>query len=194
MPSSFSNISSSSGPGVAPGSSGNSADTTRGNLRGRGVCNPCDSRPNGSRCGPSHTADGIPRKIKALLRFPPSHVARTVTYHLVKDYDLRINILHAQISSNSVGKLVMDIEGSEENLARALGFLKGEGVECELLNGSVAWNEAACVHCGACTAVCPAGCLTMDTESWTLVFDRATCLVCQACVKACPVGAMDISI
>lgn len=134
------------------------------------------------------------RKVKALLRFPPSHVARPVTYHLVKDYDLRINILHAQISSSSVGRLVMDIEGSETNLTQALSFLKGEGVEFELLNGSVSWNDATCVHCGACTAVCPAGCLTMDRKTWTLVFDKAQCLVCQACVIACPVGAMNIAI
>ncbi len=134
------------------------------------------------------------RKIKALLRFPPSHVTRPVTYHLVKDYDLRINILHAQISPNSVGRLVVDIEGAPGNLAEALAFLAEEGVELELLSGNVIWDEAACVHCGACTAVCPGKCLTMDKDSWALVFDKEKCFVCHACVKACPVGAMHISI
>ena len=161
-----------------------SGDGTRGDYDS--VSDPCVSMPGGT--------GGDAKKVKALLRFPPSHVARPVTYHLVKDYNLKINILHAQISSSSVGRLVMDIEGSEENLALALDFLKGEGVECELLNGSVAWNDAVCVHCGACTAVCPAKALTMDTESWALIFDKAKCLVCHACVNACPVGAMDISI
>ncbi len=134
------------------------------------------------------------KKIKALLRFPPSHVATPVTYHLVKDYDLQINILHAQISPSSVGTLVMDIEGSDSNLSLAASFLEGQGVEFKLLNGSVVLDETKCVNCGACTAICPAECLTMDKETWTLVFDKTKCLVCHACVKACPVGAMTISI
>lgn len=132
--------------------------------------------------------------MKALLRFPPSHVATPVTYYLVKDYDLQINILHAQISPSSVGTLVVDIYGTEDNLSSAASFLEGQGVEFELLNGSVTLDDAKCVNCGACTAICPAKCLTMDKETWTLVFDKTKCLVCNACVKACPVGAMAISI
>lgn len=62
------------------------------------------------------------------------------------------------------------------------------------LNGSISWNDAVCVHCGACTSVCPAECLTMDKESWTLVFDKGKCLACQVCVKACPVGAMKVTV
>ena len=47
------------------------------------------------------------------MYFPAGNVTKPVTYHLVKDYDLIINILHADISLNKVGKLTVDITGTE---------------------------------------------------------------------------------
>jgi ABC-type methionine transport system ATPase subunit len=54
------------------------------------------------------------KKIKVTLYFPANEITKPVTYHLVKDYDLKVNILNADISLNKVGKLTMDIEGEEK--------------------------------------------------------------------------------
>jgi ferredoxin len=134
------------------------------------------------------------KKVKALLTFPPGDIGKPITYHLVKDYDLWVNILHAEIAATKTGKLVLDIEGEEDNIDRAVIFLGEQGVKFRLLNGSVALSEEKCIHCGACTSVCPSGSLYMEKPAWTLVFLKDKCYACQLCVKACPVRAITVTI
>lgn len=47
-------------------------------------------------------------------------------------------------------------------------------------------DEAGCVHCGRCVAVCPMGAITEVNECHT---DTGRCIDCCACVKACATGA-----
>ena len=49
----------------------------------------------------------------------------------------------------------------------------------------------ACVDCGACTAVCPTGALTISSPDWTLAYRPEACNRCGLCVEACPVRAID---
>ena len=130
------------------------------------------------------------KRIKVFLRFPPGRVGRPITYHLVKDYDLRINILRAEVTMNK-GDLVLDIEGSEEGIEGASRFCLEEGVEFHVIDNAVEWNRDRCVHCGACTAVCPSGALSLDRQDWHLMFNAADCYACNVCLKACPVRALS---
>ncbi|MEA4882837.1 MAG: 4Fe-4S binding protein [Clostridia bacterium] len=134
------------------------------------------------------------KKIKVLFTFPPGMVGKPITYCLVKDYDLWVNILHAEIAPDKAGKLVLDIEGREEDVERALDFLACEELQVQILNGSISWDEDRCLHCGACTSVCPAHALTLDPVDWSLKFDREKCYVCKLCTLACPVKAMSMPI
>ncbi len=132
-------------------------------------------------------------KIKVTMYFRANELTMPLTYHLVKDYDLKLNILHADISLNKVGKLVVDITGTDENIKEGLDFVKQKGVEYKIFNKSIIWKEGECVHCGACTAVCPSGALAMDKDTWELTFYRDKCLVCGLCVKACPLKVMTLA-
>lgn len=134
------------------------------------------------------------KKIKVSLRYPASEITKPITYHLVKDFDLCINILHADIGLNKLGKLILDIEGEEENIEKGLKFVEEQGIKCKLFSKSIIWQEDNCVHCGACTAVCPSGALQMDKSDWSLTFDKEKCLVCEFCVRACPLNVMCVSI
>jgi len=49
--------------------------------------------------------------------------------------------------------------------------------------------EDLCNLCGECTAVCPTGAITVDTNVMT---DRKQCIMCCACVKSCPIKARVI--
>lgn len=131
-------------------------------------------------------------KIKVMMRFPPNMVTKPITYHLVKDFDLQINILHADIHLNKTGKLIADISGEQDNIRRGLEFIREQGVEYSIFNKGVIWKEDRCVHCGACTAVCPSGALWMDGETWSLMFDKEKCLVCSLCVSTCPLGVITV--
>jgi len=134
------------------------------------------------------------KKIKVSLYYPATEVTKPITYHLIKDYDLEINILNADINLNKVGKLVIDIVGTEWNIEAGLKYIEDQGIQYKLFTRSLIWQEDACVHCGACTAVCPSGALTMDIQNWNLTFDKEKCLVCGLCVKACPLKVMCLSI
>ena len=134
------------------------------------------------------------KKIKLTLYYPAKEIAKPITYHLIKDYDLEISILHADISLNKVGKLVLDVRGEEERIEEALKYLEGEGITYKIFANSIIWQEDKCIHCGACTAVCPSGALEMDKNDWSLTFDREKCLVCELCVKACPINVINVSI
>jgi ferredoxin len=132
------------------------------------------------------------KKIKVTMYFPSDIITKPITYHLIMDYNLSINILNADIGLNKIGALIVDISGEEDDIEKGLAFVKEQGVEYRLFNKSIIWQEDKCVHCGACTAVCPSGALWMDKEIWTLMFDREKCLVCELCVKACPLKVMNV--
>jgi ferredoxin len=131
---------------------------------------------------------------KVLVYFPAEKITTPITYNLVKDFDLMINILHADIQPNKTGKLVVDITGRKADLEKGLAFIRDQGLEYKLFTKKIIWSEERCVHCGACTAVCPSGALAMDRETWSLTFDPEKCLICEFCVKACPLDVMSVSI
>lgn len=134
------------------------------------------------------------KKIKVTLYFATDKISKPITYHLIRDYNLQLNILHADISLNKVGKLVADIEGDEKDIEKGLKYVEAEGIKYKLFTKSIIWHEGKCVHCGACTAVCPSGALHMDSDDYSLTFDKDKCMVCELCVKACPLKVMDVSI
>ncbi len=133
------------------------------------------------------------KTIKVCVYFPPNTITKPLMYHLVKDYDLQVNILNADISLNKNGKLVADVTGTEWNIEAGLKFIEEIGLEYKLFTKTIIWQEDECVHCGACTAICPSEAISMDKLSWQLCFVKEKCLVCGLCVKACPLNVMCLS-
>lgn len=134
------------------------------------------------------------KTIKISMYFPTNKITEPIMYRLVKDYNLMVNILNADIGLNKVGKLVADISGNDWEIESGLKFIQDQGIEYKLFTKSIIWNDEECVHCGACTAVCPSGALSMDKIDWSLKYDRKKCLVCELCVKACPIKVIDVVI
>lgn len=134
------------------------------------------------------------KTIKISMYFPTNKITEPIMYRLVKDYNLMVNILNADIGLNKVGKLVADISGNDWDIESGLKFIQDQGIEYKLFTKSIIWNDEECVHCGACTAVCPSGALSMDKNDWSLKYDREKCLVCELCVKACPIKVIDVVI
>ncbi len=110
-----------------------------------------------------------------------------IVWRLVKDFDLRVNILRAEISPGQEGNLLVEIGVDDEaSLERALAWLGSIGVGYSGVAKRIAWDEDRCVDCGACTGVCFSGALAMDRSDWSLVVDRDLCTACGLCVTACP--------
>lgn len=124
--------------------------------------------------------------------FPPETYTKPITYLLVKDYDLKINILRAEITPGEEGHLLMELEGKEENLRKALQYLESEHIQLIAANKHVSIEKNACVHCGACTAVCFSGAIIMNRNTWQMEFSPDKCILCGLCIDACPVRAVHI--
>jgi ferredoxin len=105
-----------------------------------------------------------------------------------------LNILKARIFPRREGILVLDLSGNRENFDDGIRYLKSLGLGVEPLSKSVSQNTEKCIHCGACTGVCPTGALSLDRESWRVVFDPELCNGCAVCVSACPVRAMEVDL
>ena len=134
-------------------------------------------------------------KKKIVMTFPPQLSEIPLTYHLVKDYDLAINILKAKITPGEEGKLILEISSQEspEKIEAGIEFLRSYQIQIESASKEIVLDDAECIHCGACTAVCSSGALHMAAPDWKLTFDKEQCIVCEMCVKACPMRIIAVS-
>ena len=96
----------------------------------------------------------MPKK-KLVLSFPPHLIGQAITYRLITDYGLVVNILRARITPQEWGSMVLELGDGNERLAEAVAFLMELGVGVEPLSKEVRWHEERCIHCTACTGPCP---------------------------------------
>jgi len=132
------------------------------------------------------------KKKRLVLTFPPNLVDQPVTYRLVKDYNVMVNILRARITPREQGRLVVEVTAARKDLTAALSFLEDLGVGVQPLARDVRWHEERCIECTACTAICPTGALSARRPEMALSFNGDKCIACELCVPICPYSAMEI--
>jgi len=131
-----------------------------------------------------------PKKI--VLRFGSDISDKPIIYRLVKDYDLLINIVKANVNPQKEGTMVLEITG--EQVEGGMEYLRKIGVQVQPLTQEIVRNEDKCTMCGSCTAICPTGALFIDRPSMEVRFDGDNCVVCHLCLKICPVRAMEVKL
>jgi ferredoxin len=127
---------------------------------------------------------------KLMLLFPKCECEKPIIYHLVKDYDLIVNVFRAKVTPDEQGYLVLDVTGTEDNIGRAMDFLRTFNVAINYSGKGLAWDSRRCTHCGHCLTHCPTQALYIsDPHTRAVAFDEHKCIECLACVPACPFGA-----
>ncbi|MFZ5642160.1 MAG: NIL domain-containing protein [Bacillota bacterium] len=129
-----------------------------------------------------------PKKI--VLRFGPDISGSPIIYRLVKDYDLLINIVKANVNPQKEGTMVLELSGDQ--IDDGMKYLREIGVQVQALTQEMVRDEGKCTMCGACTAICPTNALYIERPSMEVKFDGDNCVVCQLCLKICPVRAMEV--
>ncbi len=127
---------------------------------------------------------------KLNLYFPKSEAEKPIVYHLVKDYDLIINIFRAKVTPREEGYLIIDVTGEPENIEAAITYLKQFNVEINTRSKGFRWEENLCTSCGGCLTHCPTGALHVeDPKTRRIGFDESKCVECFSCIPSCPYGA-----
>ena len=134
------------------------------------------------------------KKTRVVLLFPPSNVEEPITYRLIKDYDLVVNILRASIDPGKQGRMVVELSGEESQLSLAFNFLDKLGVNIEPLSQEIQHLEERCTGCTACVPICPTGALDVNRESWKVSYDPEKCVVCFSCVDVCIYKAVEVNL
>lgn len=129
---------------------------------------------------------------RIVLKFPHKLVDQPIVYRMVKDFELEFNILKAYVTPREEGLMVLEIKGKDDNLDRALKYVKSIGVSVQPLSKDIKRNELKCTHCGACVPICPTGALVTDSLTRKVLFYDTKCIACELCIKACPPRAMEL--
>lgn len=127
-----------------------------------------------------------------VLRFPKTEVEKPIVCFLASDFNLTFNLLKATILPRKEGVMVMELSGARKDFKKGIEYLKGHGVQVHAVDQEIRHNTTKCTHCGACTAVCPTGALSIKRPEMSIQFKQKKCSVCGLCVPACPPRAMEV--
>ena len=127
-----------------------------------------------------------------ILHFPKTEVQKPLVCQLAKDFDLTFTILKAEILPRKEGVMVLEVSGSKKNFKEGIQYLRNMGVHVQNASQEIKRVTVKCTHCGACTAVCPTGALSIERPEMKVAFNQQKCSICELCVTACPTRAMEI--
>ena len=133
-------------------------------------------------------SDTVTRKM--MLFFPKCECEKPIIYHLVKDYNLVVNVFRAKVTPEEEGYLVLDVTGTPAEIEKATDYIRTFDVSVNAAGEGVTWDESRCTHCGQCVPHCPTKALHfVDPATREIAFDEAECIECLACIRVCPYNA-----
>ncbi|MDO9288418.1 MAG: NIL domain-containing protein [Thermodesulfovibrionales bacterium] len=75
-------------------------------------------------------------KKRIKLTFPQRLIKEPVIFTMAREYNVMPNIRRARVTE-TVGEMVLELEGTEENLGKGIKFLREQGVDVELVEGDI---------------------------------------------------------
>ncbi|NOY65189.1 MAG: ferredoxin [Nitrospirae bacterium] len=75
-------------------------------------------------------------KLRVKLTFPQHLIKEPVLFTMAKKYDVMPNIRRARVTE-TVGEMILELEGEEKNLEDGIQSLRDQGVEVELVEGDI---------------------------------------------------------
>ena len=132
------------------------------------------------------------KQMKVVLNFPEHIVEEPITYHLIVDHGVQVNILRASIDPGKQGMMVVELSGEEARVSHGLNYLEEVGVQVESLAQEIRHLEDRCVNCTACVPLCPTQALDVDRYSWSVFFKPEKCVLCLSCLETCIYKAISI--
>lgn len=82
-----------------------------------------------------HEKGGLMKK-RIKLTFPQRLIKEPVIFTMAREHNVMPNIRRARVTE-TVGEMVLELEGTEENLEKGIKFLREQGVDVELVEGDI---------------------------------------------------------
>ncbi len=75
-------------------------------------------------------------KKRVRLTFPQNLIKEPVIFNMANQFNVIPNIRRARVTE-TVGEMVLELEGGEEGLEKGIQWLREKGIEVELVEGDV---------------------------------------------------------
>ncbi len=75
-------------------------------------------------------------KYRVRLTFPQHLIKEPVIFNMAKKYDIMPNIRRARVTE-TVGEMILELDGTEDNLKNGIETLKRQGIEVEFVEGDL---------------------------------------------------------
>ena len=75
-------------------------------------------------------------KTRVKLTFPQELIKEPILFTTAKKFDIMPNIRRARVTE-TVGEIVLELEGTEENINNGSEYMKQQGVAIELIEGDI---------------------------------------------------------
>lgn len=131
------------------------------------------------------------KKKSAILNFPKDLIDRPVISHIVRNFDVEVNIIQASITPEEDGRMFVIFKGEGTSIENALAYLEQSNVRVLLPTRNLIWDQVKCVSCTACVGQCGSGALTVEAVTYEVSFDSERCIACDLCIPACSYGAIE---
>ncbi|MDA8105238.1 MAG: NIL domain-containing protein [Nitrospiraceae bacterium] len=75
-------------------------------------------------------------KKRVKLTFPQQLIKEPVIFQMAKQYNIMPNIRRARVTE-TVGEMILELEGGEDDLEKGVRWLKEKGIEVEMAEGDI---------------------------------------------------------
>lgn len=75
-------------------------------------------------------------KKRVKLTFPQDLIKEPVIFTMARKYNVIPNIRRARVTE-TVGEMILEVEGEDENVEKGIESLKQQGVDVELVEGDI---------------------------------------------------------
>jgi ABC-type methionine transport system ATPase subunit len=75
-------------------------------------------------------------KTRVKLTFPQDLIKEPVIFTMAKKFDIIPNIRRARVTE-TIGEMVLELDGPDENVEKGIESIKQQGVDVELVEGDI---------------------------------------------------------
>ncbi len=117
-----------------------------------------------------------------------------MTYTLVSEFNLKPNVLRADIGGDGIGFMLLSVVGEKEDIVAGVERLREVGFQVRELSGHIFHDYDRCWNCGACVSLCPTRSIYHEEGTMDVKLNTDTCIACGACIDACSVKAIQLEL